>query len=88
MGFLRSAVRHKLNWHTSFFWGLYRSAAEAMPHEHYMIKGSVDKNIEIEEDFAFRRSDFAENDAVDVWIPHAFGLQHPDGIHGAHGAAR
>lgn len=52
-----------------FFWGLYRSAAEAMPHEHYMIKGSVDKNIEIEEDFVFRRSDVVEDDAVDVWNP-------------------
>jgi hypothetical protein len=48
---------------------LYKSAAEAMPHEHYMIKGSVDKIIEIEEDFVFRRSDVVEDDAVDVWNP-------------------
>ena len=34
-----------------------------------MIKGSVDKNIEIEEDFVFRRSDVVEDDAVDVWNP-------------------
>ena len=60
MGLMRSAVRHKLNSHTSFFWGLHRSAAEAMPHAHYTIKGSVDKNIEIEEDCGFRRSDVVE----------------------------
>ena len=40
-----------------------------MPHEHYMIKGSVEKNIEIEEDFVFRSSGAAEDDAVDVWNP-------------------
>ena len=52
-----------------FFLGLYRSAAEPMPHEHYMIKGSVDKNIEVEEDFVFRRSDVAEDDVADAWNP-------------------
>ena len=48
-----------------------------MPHEHYMVKGSVDKNIEIEEDFVFRRSGEGvsrcsaedEDDNVDVWNP-------------------
>jgi len=34
-----------------------------------MIKGSMDKNIEIEEDFVFRRSDVVEDDAVDIWNP-------------------
>ena len=52
-----------------FFLGLYRSSAEPMPHEHYMIQGSVDKNIEIEEDFVFRRSEVPDDDATDVWNP-------------------
>ena len=34
-----------------------------------MIKGSVDKNIEIEEDVVFRRSEVPDDDATDVWNP-------------------
>ena len=52
-----------------FFLGLYRSSAEPMPHEHYMIQGCVDKNIEIEEEFVFRRSEVPDYDAADVWNP-------------------
>ena len=38
-----------------FFLGLYQSAAEPLPHEKYMVRGSVDKNIEIGEN-SFHRS--------------------------------
>ena len=34
-----------------------------------MIQGSVDQNIEIEEDFVFRRSEVPDDDATDVWNP-------------------
>ena len=57
-----------------FFLGLYRSAAEPMPHESYMVKGCVDQNIEFEEDpWALARSganaDSDEDEATDIWNP-------------------
>ena len=69
MAFQHLGIHHKLKRCRNFFLGLYRSAAEPMPHEHYMVKGSVDKNIEIDEDLVFRRSGEAEDDNVDVWNP-------------------
>ena len=34
-----------------FFLGLYTSAAKPLPHERYMVKGSVDANIKFDEQF-------------------------------------
>ena len=51
-----------------FFLGFYRSSAEPMPHEHYMVKGCVDKNIEIDEPLVLRCSG-DEDENVDVWNP-------------------
>ena len=34
-----------------FLLGLYKSAAEPLPHEKYMVRGSVDNNIQVDEEF-------------------------------------
>ncbi len=57
-----------------FFLGLYRSAAEPLPHENYMVKGRVDNNIAVEEDpwacaRAGTHADSEEDDAADIWNP-------------------
>ena len=57
-----------------FFLGLYRSAAEPMPHENYMVKGCVDQNIELEDDPWARakaavNDDEADDDGADLWNP-------------------
>ena len=38
-----------------FFLGLYRTAAEPLPHEHYMVRGNVDRNIDITENLGSSR---------------------------------
>ena len=51
------------------FLGLYKSVAEPLPHEHYMVRGSVDKNTQINEDMEFQRSGGEDDENVDVWNP-------------------
>jgi len=55
-----------------FFLGLYRTAAEPLPHEHYMVRGSVDNNIEItEKSWRFEEvQEFDEDDEhTEIWNP-------------------
>ena len=55
-----------------FFLGLYRTAAEPLPHEHYMVRGSVDKNIDItENNWRFEKvPEFDEADEhTEIWNP-------------------
>ena len=61
-----------------FFLGIYQSAAEPLPHEKYMVRGSVDKNIEVSE-VSFHRGprvleseqmdDDDSDDDGDTWNP-------------------
>ena len=63
-----------------FFLGLYKSAAEPLPHEKYMVRSSIDRNIEFDE-AVFKKTtgsgvdgvqDGGESDdEVEVWNPDA-----------------
>ena len=61
-----------------FFLGLYKSAAEPLPHEKYMVRTSIDRNIEFDE-AAFKTGSGVSgvqdggdsDDEVEVWNPDA-----------------
>ena len=75
-----SAVRDspKTKLINQFFLELYMSAAEPMPHEHYMVHGSVDGNIECDDNpWAARGDSLADqpcdsdgvDDLTEAWHP-------------------
>ena len=62
-----------------FFFGLYKSASEPLPHEKYMVRTSIDRNIEFDE-AAFKTTGSGvsgvqdggdSDDEVEVWNPDA-----------------
>ena len=62
-----------------FFLGMYTSAAEPLPHERYMVKGSVDANIKFDEEFRCSGEELStagghdgdSDDETEVWNPDA-----------------